>query len=61
MIFEILAQKKGAGEATFYYDNEFNILKDADGKVFEYPADKRIKRDVLIVIFIILMKNLQLK
>ena len=45
MIFEILAQKKGASDATFYYDNEFNILKDASGKVFEYPADKRIKQD----------------
>ena len=45
MIFEILAQKKGASDATFYYDNEFNILKDADGNVFEYPADKRIKQD----------------
>jgi uncharacterized protein len=45
MIFEILAQKKGETDATFYYDNEFNILKDASGKVFEYPADKRIKQD----------------
>lgn len=45
MIFEILAQKKGASDATFYYDNEFNVLKDADGNVFEYPADKRIKQD----------------
>lgn len=45
MIFEILAQKKGASDATFYYDNEFNILKDASGKVFEYPADKRTKQN----------------
>jgi len=45
MIFEILAQKVGGGEATFYYDNEFNILKDSNGKVFEYPEDKRIKQE----------------
>ena len=45
MIFEILAQKKGAPDATFYYDNEFNILKDNNGNVFEYPVDKRIKQN----------------
>jgi uncharacterized protein len=45
MIFEILAQKVGGGEATFYYDNEFNILKDSNGKVFEYPQEKRIKQE----------------
>jgi uncharacterized protein len=45
MIFEILAQKKGAEDATFYYDNEFNILKDSDGKIFEYPEGNRMKHD----------------
>lgn len=45
MIFEILAQKKGAPDATFYYDNEFNILKDAVGKIFEYPEENRLKQN----------------
>jgi len=45
MIFEILAQKKGAPDATFYYDNEFNILKDAVGKIFEYPEENRMKQN----------------
>lgn len=50
MIFEILAQKIGGGEATFFYDNETNILKDSDGKIFEYPKDKRIKQNKEAVI-----------
>jgi uncharacterized protein len=45
MIFEILAEKIGGDKATFYYDNEFNILKDSNGNVFEYPEEKRMKQD----------------
>jgi uncharacterized protein len=38
MIFEIEALKKATGEAKkFYYDNEFNILKDEKGFIWEYP------------------------
>jgi uncharacterized protein len=37
MIFEILSSHPTHGNKKFYYDNELNILKDADGNVFEYP------------------------
>jgi uncharacterized protein len=36
MIFEILSSHPTQGNKTFYYDNELNVLKDADGYVFEY-------------------------
>jgi hypothetical protein len=37
MNFEIYAEKIGGGNATFFYDNQRNILTDSNGKVFEYP------------------------
>lgn len=41
MIFEIHAERIGDNDKqTFYYDNESNTLKDSNGNVFEYPADK---------------------
>jgi uncharacterized protein len=45
MLFEIKANKinDGFNEKTFYYDNMTNILKDADGNLFEYPEDQRIE------------------
>jgi uncharacterized protein len=40
MNFEIYAEKIGGGSATFFYDNQRNILTDSEGKVFEYPAEQ---------------------
>jgi uncharacterized protein len=37
MIFEIHAERSADDKKIFYYDNMTNVLKDADGKVFEYP------------------------
>jgi len=37
MIFEIVSSHPTEGTKKFYYDNELNVLKDSDGKVFEYP------------------------
>jgi len=37
MLFEIHAERNASDQKIFYYDNETNILKDADGNVFEYP------------------------
>lgn len=42
MIFEISATRHEDGNTkTFYYDNMTNVLKDADGNIFEYPAETR--------------------
>lgn len=38
MIFEVIAAHQQRGTKHFYYDNALNILKDADGNVFEYPT-----------------------
>ena len=40
MIFEIYAEKIGGGNATFFYDNQRNILKDSTGNIFEYHRNK---------------------
>ena len=37
MIFEIHAERNAQDQKIFYYDNIANILKDADGNVFEFP------------------------
>ena len=37
MLFEIHAERSAADKKIFYYDNETNTLKSADGTVFEYP------------------------
>ena len=36
MLFEIHAEKSADDKKIFYYDNESNILKDAEGNVFRY-------------------------
>ena len=42
MIFEIHATKFEDGDTkVFSYDNMSNVLKDADGNIFEYPEDQR--------------------
>jgi len=42
MIFEIQATKFEDGDTKmFSYDNMSNVLKDADGNIFEYPEDQR--------------------
>jgi uncharacterized protein len=44
MLFEIKATRFADGDTkTFYYDNIANVLKDADGNVFEYPENQRPK------------------
>jgi len=41
MIFEIEATRFEDGDKrVFHYDNMANVLKDSDGKVFEFPADE---------------------
>jgi uncharacterized protein len=41
MIFEIQATRFEDGDnKTFYYDNMANVLKDAEGNVFQYPEDQ---------------------
>lgn len=37
MIFEIHAERSAGDNKVFYYDNMENILKDAEGNVFEFP------------------------
>jgi uncharacterized protein len=37
MLFEIHAERSAADKKIFYYDNMTNVLKNADGTVFEYP------------------------
>ena len=40
MKFEILGWNKNTEETrTLYYDNEYNILSDSTGHVYEYSAD----------------------
>ena len=36
MLFEIHAERNAQDKKIFYYDNMTNVLKDADGTVFEY-------------------------
>jgi len=42
MLFEIHAEKSKNDKKIFYYDNMENILKDADGTVFEFPQPMEI-------------------
>lgn len=41
MLFEIHAERSADDKKVFYYDNQTNVLKDADGNVFEYPEINR--------------------
>lgn len=45
MIFEIHAEKSKNDKKIFYYDNMENTLKDADGKIFEYPQPFNIPEE----------------
>jgi uncharacterized protein len=42
MIFEIHAERSAGDTKVFYYDNMENILKDAEGNVFEFPDKPKI-------------------
>ncbi len=37
MLFEIHAERSADDTKVFYYDNQENVLKDAEGNVYEYP------------------------
>ena len=37
MLFEIHAERSAQDKKIFYYDNETNTLKDAEGHTYEYP------------------------
>ena len=42
MLFEIKATRFNDGDTKiFHYDNIANVLKDAEGNVFEYPENQR--------------------
>jgi uncharacterized protein len=43
MIFEIHAQKNASDKKVFLYDNQTNVLKDADGNVFKFPDADQTK------------------
>ena len=45
MIFEIHAERSATDKKIFYYDNLTNTLKDADGKLFEYPKIVKTERE----------------
>jgi uncharacterized protein len=38
MLFEIHAEKSNDDKKVFYYDNMTNVLKDAEGNIFEWPT-----------------------
>ena len=39
MLFEIHAERNANDTKIFYYDNMSNVLKDADGNIFEFPQE----------------------
>ena len=45
MLFEIHAEKSKDDKKIFYYDNMSNILKDANGIVYEYPQPIEIPKE----------------
>ena len=45
MLFEIHAERSAEDKKVFYYDNMTNVLKDADGNVYQYPEKSRLKPD----------------
>jgi uncharacterized protein len=47
MIFEIHAEHHAGDTKIFYYDNMENILKDAEGNVFEFPDKPEIPSEFL--------------
>lgn len=45
MLFEIHAEKNASDKKVFFYDNESNVLKDADGNDFRFPElDKPLEQ-----------------
>ena len=45
MLFEIHAEKNALDKKVFLYDNETNVLKDADGNQFKFPdMDKPLEQ-----------------
>lgn len=47
MLFEIHAEKNALDKKVFLYDNETNVLKDADGNVFKFPdMDKPLEQSL---------------
>jgi uncharacterized protein len=47
MLFEIKGTRLEDGDVKyFHYDNMTNVLKDADGNIFEYPEEQREKHSL---------------